>query len=274
MTQYNNNYNNQGGYPPQNNGGYDQGGQQGGQQQRTNSGFDNHAKIQVIGRIVKDPSSEQKGTGKVASAKIAINHRNDKDGTDFWFIEVWGNEGSDSKHNFLVNHCPKGRKVFIEGTPTLRQSEKNGVYSYFPTIKITEIIGLDGGKDNQQGGNGQGGNNQAYNQPPSGQYNSAPQGNYPPAAAPQNNYPPAAPQGGYPPAPNQGGYPPANQGQSAGYPPAPNQQGGYPPAPPAPNPPGAFPPNVPGGGYGAPVPQGVAPGQPNANGGFPPIPPQ
>jgi single-strand DNA-binding protein len=265
MTQYGNQYGNQqyGNQQQQygNQGGYDQ--NQGGGQ-RQNSGFDNHAKIQIIGRIVKDPTSEMKGTGKVATAKIAVNHRNEKDGTDFWFVEVWGNEGADSKHNFLVNHCPKGRKVFIEGTPTLRQTQKDGNYTYYPTIKIDQIIGLDGGKEGGNQGGGQAQPQGGYNQPPSGQYGGAPQGQYPPAQQ-NNQYPPAQQQGQYQAPPQQGGFPPAPQ------------QGQYnaPPAPPAPQgQPGAFPPNVPGGGYGAPAPQGVAPGAPNANGGFPPVPQQ
>lgn len=234
----------QGGYqPPQ--GGYQQpqgGYQQGGGQQRTNSGFDNHVEVQMIGRLTKDPESKVIGNAKVASSKIAINHRSEKAGTDFWFIEVWGNEGADSRHNFLVNHCPKGRRVFIKGTPELRQKkEQDGSYSYFPTIKVTEIIGLDGGnKPGEQQGGQQQQQQGGYQQPPA-------QGNFPPQQQQQ--------QGGYPPQQQQGGFPPQ-------APPP----GGYnpPPAPPQ-GAPGQqpFPPNV--GGYGAPA--GPPPGAPN--GGYP-----
>lgn len=237
MSQYQGGYP-QGGYPQ---GGYQQPPQGGGQPgQNNNSGFDNHIKIQVIGRMAKDPESKMVNSSKVATSKIAINHRGQNADTDFWFIEVWGNEGSDSLHNFLVNHCPKGRRVFIEGIPFLKQQkDANGNFSYFPTIKIFNLIGLDGG--NNQGGQQSGQQQGGYQQPPTGHYSQQPPAGYQPSPAP--------PQGGYPPPPPAGYQPPpaGYQPPPAGYPPA--QQGGFPPNPP--------------GGYGAPNP-----------GGFPPNPPQ
>lgn len=240
----------QGGYGQAPQGGFQpQGGQQGQGGQR-NSGFDNHVKIQVIGRLVKDPESKIVGNSKVASAKIAINHRSEKAGTDFWFVEVWGNEGADSKHNFLVNHCPKGRRVFVEGTPELRQTKnQDGSYNYFPTIKATDIIGLDGGNQGQGGGQQQQpqGN---FNQQPQGNFNQQPQGGF---QQPQGNF--GQPQGQPYGAPQQG-----NFGQPQGAPQGQPQQGG-------------FPPNPPGAQYGAPV--GAPVGAPaGAPGGFPPTPPQ
>lgn len=225
----------QGGYQNQNQG---QGNGQGGQ--RSGGGFDNFVQITVVGRIAKDPESKPVGNGKVASAKLAINHRSEKAGTDYWFLEAWGNENQDATHNFLVNHCPKGRKVMVIGTPELRQSENNGNYTYYPTIRVTQIIGLENAKDNQGGGQ-QGGQQ-------------APQQNY---GQPQGGYQPPAPNGGYQPpaAPPNGGYAPpqgAPMGAPAGAP-----QGGFPP-----NAPGGFPPAPP---VGAPV--GAPAGAP---GGFPP----
>ncbi|HDR8240480.1 TPA: single-stranded DNA-binding protein [Bacillus cereus] len=125
-------------------------------QQQNNSGYrnngaDNHVKIQVVARLVKDPESKPVNNSKVASSKVVINHRGGEK-ADFWFIEVWGNENSDGYYKFLLNHCPKGRKVFIEGIPELRQTKNtDGTYTYYPTIKVTNLIGLDGGNlDNQQ----------------------------------------------------------------------------------------------------------------------------
>ncbi|PVC75011.1 hypothetical protein C2I27_03740 [Priestia megaterium] len=259
MTQFNGyqgqqQFGQQGGFQQQPQGGFQQQGnfqqQQGqGGQQRTNSGFDNHVSVQAIGRLVKDPESKMVGNSKVATAKIAINHKSEKAGTDFWFIEIWGNEGQDTLHNFLVNHCPKGRKVFVDGTPELRQQQNGNDYTYFPTIKVRNIVGLDGGKEGGQGG----GQAQAQQQPPSGQFGGQQQ------QQPQFQQPQ---QGGF--APQQGGF----QGQPSA------PQGGFPPAPPAGQQPmgaapqGGFPPNPPGGGYGAPV--GVPAGAPNT-GGFPPV---
>lgn len=237
-------YGNQGGY---NQGGYNQG-NQGGGQQRTNSGFDNHIRIQLIGRLTKDPESKMVNNSKVATSKIAVNHRGQNAEADFWFVEVWGNEGADSMHNFLVNHCPKGRKVFIEGIPMLKQTKNGNDYNYYPTVKITSILGLDGGSEGGQQGGGQpqgGYNNQ---QPPQGQYAPSQGGYNAPPAPPQGGYAPPTPQGGYaPPAPPQGGGYAPPQGAPAGAP-----QGGFPPNPP--------------GGYGAP--QGAPMGAPNT-GGFP-----
>lgn len=243
MSQYNQ-YPPQGQYQGNQQGGYNQGnqGNQGGGQR--NSGYDNYAHITLVGRTTKDPESKIVGNSKVASTKIAVNHRSEKAGTDFWFVEVWGNEGADSKHNFLVNHVPKGRKVMVVGTPELRQQKnQDGSYSYYPTVKAVEVLGLDNPGGGQQGG-GQQPQGQYNNQPPQGQYqqqqqyNQPPQGGYaPPQGQPQGGYPPAPPQGQ-----PQGGFPP-------------NAPGGYPPAPPA------------GAPVGAPV------GAPNT-GGFPPVPPQ
>jgi single-strand DNA-binding protein len=235
-------YGNPAGYGNQNfgNQGYGQqnvGGQNG---QRNNSGFDNFSTIQLIGRLTQDPASKMVNNAKVATSKVAVNHRSEKAGTDFWFIEVWGNEGADRLHNFLVNHCPKGRRVFVTGIPELRQQKnQDGSYSYYPTIRVLDLVGLDMPK-NQEGGN---------QQPPTGQFNQ--QGGY--------NQPP---QGNFNQPPQQGGFnaPP----QAGGFPSAPSQsQGG-------------FPPNPPGGGYGMPVgaPVGAPVGVGAPNGGFPPAPPQ
>ncbi|MGG1453463.1 single-stranded DNA-binding protein [Bacillus licheniformis] len=226
----NNPYANQGGFQQQPQGGFQPNNNQGNQNGYNNSGYDNHVKIQLIGRITKDPESKVINNSKVASSSIAVNHTSDK--TDFWFIEVWGNEGQDSKHNYLVNHCGKGRKVFIEGVPELRQTKKDGSYSYYPTIKVSKIVGLDGGSNQQQS---QGGGHQQ----PTGQFNN---GGY-------QQPPQGQPQGGFPPQPPQG----QSQGQPQGFTPAPPQNGA---------PQNGFPPNPPGG-FGAPAGVGAP------NGGFP-----
>lgn len=179
-----------------------------------NSGYDNHVKIQVIGRIVTDPVSEMKQNGsRLARSKIAVNHRGSKQETDFWFIEVWGNENADSVHNFLVNHCGKGRRVFIEGTPHLNSTQdENGNWKTFPTIKIEKIVGLDGGSG-QSNGNQNGRNiNQQQNMMPTGQFQ--PENNYQP-----NNAQPM--QGGFPqptqPNQMQNGFPPNMPGQQPAF---------------------------------------------------------
>lgn len=156
-----------------------------------NSGYDNSIEVQVVARLVADPESNLVNNSKVAKSKIAINHPGTTEKTDYWFVEVWGNEGQDSLHNFFVNNLSKGKKVFITGVPELRQTVKDGVYSYYPTIKARKVIALDPlDKATQQG-------------------------------QPQGGYQPQAQQGGYQPAPQQGGYQP-QQGQ---YQPPTQQQG-------------------------------------------------
>jgi hypothetical protein len=151
MNNYNQNYQQQGQQPPQGN--YQQN-NQGGGGQRNNSGFDNVAMFQGIGRIVKDPTSKRTKTGdkSVASTKIAINMRGDNDDADYWFIEVW--DTNKRVYNYLLQHCQQGRRVFISGTPTLGYKKKGDEHTYWPTIKLTDIIGLD----MPTGSDGQGGN--------------------------------------------------------------------------------------------------------------------
>jgi single-strand DNA-binding protein len=130
------------------------------------SAFINHAKVQLIGYLTTDPKSEMIGQSKVASSSIAINHKGSKQGDDpdYWNIEIWVNQGqSSSLHDFLVDYCKKGRLVFVEGTPYLKKTEAKDpqtkqpilnsqgkpVYTYYPTIRVSTLIALNGGGSSQ-----------------------------------------------------------------------------------------------------------------------------
>ncbi len=224
------------------------------------------AEIMLIGHLatVKDPNSDGRvhafskpmnNNSKVANATIAINN---KDKAEFWNLEVWASSSDRSgTHDFLMDHCYKGRQVFVTGTPMLNV-DANG--KAWPTIRVNVLRGLgDSGAANQQSGgqqqnnqqqppaqqafnnqnttynqnqNGFGGNpnqqpgfNQGQGQPPMGQ---PPAGQYQPPVNPgQQNYPPATGQQNYPPNTGQQNTPPAGYTHPNGQPPF-NQGNGQP----------------------------------------------
>lgn len=208
MTQFNNNYqnNNQ---------------QQGGQRHSYS-----HVNMQVIANIVTDPESKAIGQNgaKVGQARIAINHsQNQNQEADFWNIEIWVNQGNSSGyHDFLVEHCKKGRKIFIEGTPQLKRTKRqsngqdvldpNGkaIYDYYPTIRVSKIMGLGSNESNNNNNQQQGGFNNQQQQPqgqPAGGFNQQ--------------------------QPQQGGFAPQQpQGQPGGFGAPQGQPGGFAPQPP------------------------------------------
>lgn len=244
-----------------------------GQGQGNNNSAPSHVEIEIIANLatVKDPQNpngervhayaKQVGQGKVANASIAVNLQG-QDEPDYWNLEIWANGERDGNFNFLMDHCFKGRQVFIKGIPMLK---KNAEGRMFPTIKVNYIKGLG---SNAQGGNGggqqqgYGGQQQGYGggqqqqgyggqQQPQGGFQQQPQGNF--QQQPQGGFQ-QQPQGG-----QQQGYqqPPAGQqqgwGNQQGYQQQQNGFGGAQTPPPAP---GAQP------GYGAPQ-QGA--GAPNGN---------
>ena len=236
------------------------------------SGYNNDAYITLIGNLatLKDPETGNQvhayskqmpnSNSKVANALMAVNHPNEDD-ADFWKLEVWSYDPNRSGyHNFLMDHCEKGRQVMVRGIPVLKR-DKSDKSKLYPTIIVDKIVGLGGGNGN---GNSNGGGNtggqqqqqpqgqpnmqqgqQQYYQQQNGFPQQQQQGGFPPQ--PQQGY--GQPQGGFPPQQQQGGFPPQQQ---QGY----AQQGGFPPQPQ-----GGFPQQ---GGF---PPQGAPMGAPNGNGG-------
>jgi hypothetical protein len=204
-------------------------------QNQTRNAFDYHAEIELIGNIsgITDPDTNQRvhayskmmqGGAKVANTNIAVNHAG-REEADFWRLEVWAQSADRaSTHNFLMDHCDIGRKVFVKGVPLLNKDSQGRIW---PTIRVTKLIGLGGG-----GGNGNRNNNGNQNQ---GGFNSQ-QGGF----NQQQGFNPQ--QGGFP--PQQGGFGP---------------QGGFGQQPNGFNPQGGFNPPQQNGGFGAP--QGGFPNQ-------------
>jgi single-strand DNA-binding protein len=179
------------------------------------SSYYGHAEIEIIGNLatIKDPDSGERvhaytkmmnGGAKVANANIAVNHYG-KDEADFWKLEVWAQTPDRaSMHNFLMDHCYKGRMVFVKGVPIL-QKDSNG--TIWPTIRVTKLIGMPDGNGNNNGGNsggnsrgnGNGSNPGNYQNNQQGGWNNQPQGGWGGAGPQQGGQPPqgswGAPQG-------------------------------------------------------------------------------
>jgi single-strand DNA-binding protein len=215
MSQFNqgfqpqNNFGGPQGFQGQPQGNFNGGGQQNGNGGGNKSAYSNHAKIQLIGNLTKDPVSEPVGNAKVGKSAIAINHKGQKGDTDFWNIELWANQGgSSAQHDFFVDNCKSGRQVFVEGTPYVTiNKDAQGNIKIFPTVRVTNLVALGaptngGGQQQQQQGGGfqqqqqpQGGGFQQQQQQggfqqPQGNFGGAPQGQF---GAPQQQY--GAPQG-------------------------------------------------------------------------------
>ncbi|GAK41959.1 hypothetical protein TCA2_4451 [Paenibacillus sp. TCA20] len=134
-----------------------------GQQGNNNQGnsMPSHAEIELIVNLatVKDPNNQNGdrvhayaravGDSKVANASVAVNHQGQSE-PDYWNLEVWANGDRDGNFKFLMEHCYKGRQLFIKGIPMLK---KNTDGRMFPTIKVSKIQGL-GSSNNNQSGNG------------------------------------------------------------------------------------------------------------------------
>ncbi|WP_067923946.1 hypothetical protein [Alicyclobacillus shizuokensis] len=161
-------------------------------------GRSDYAEIEVFGNLstIKDPNTGERvhaysvplnNGAKVANANLAVNVANKED-PDYWKLEVYASSPDRaSMHNFLMDHCYKGRALFVKGTPVLNKGQDGRIY---PTIRVNYLRGFGepASTHNQQQGQQ--------------------------APAPQN-------QGGF--APQQGGYP---QQGGFGQPQAP-QQGGF-----------------------------------------------
>lgn len=235
--------------------------QQGGQQNSNNntSGPQSHVEIEILAYLAEDPTTNQVGTELVGKSKIIVNHRNGD--TDSWFLDVWTNNNTQSRgtYDFLMNYCPKGKKVFIKGTPMLQnKKQQDGTWKSFPTIRVSKLVAAD---TNASNGGGQQQQQQGGYTPQQGGYQAPQQqqGGYPQQ---QGGYQPPAQNA---PAPQQGSYQPPAQG---GY--QPPAQGGMPQQPPA-----QYPPAPPAGGYQPPAPGAAAPSpQYGAPAGGPYQPPQ
>jgi single-strand DNA-binding protein len=103
-------------------------------------------KVQLIGRLGKDPESRSTPTGrKVTSFSLAVSRRwkvgkETKEATDWFNVEVWGRLAEISQQ-FLK----KGGLVYIEGRlQTDRYEDKGGETRYFTKVVGSGLQFLDG----------------------------------------------------------------------------------------------------------------------------------
>jgi len=103
-------------------------------------------KIQLIGRLGKDPESRTTPTGKkVSSFSLAVTRRwrsgkESKEATDWFNVDVWGSLAETSQ-----KYLKKGRMVYVEGRlQTDRYEDKSGETRYFTKVVGSSLQLLDG----------------------------------------------------------------------------------------------------------------------------------
>lgn len=92
-------------------------------------------KVQLVGRLAKDPELRTTGTGKsVCSFSIAVDRRYKQEGqptADFFNVTAWGRQAE-----VITQYLGKGRQVAIAGRLQARSYDaKDGTKRY-----VTEII--------------------------------------------------------------------------------------------------------------------------------------
>lgn len=102
-------------------------------------------RIQLIGRLGKDPEVRVTSTGKkVCSFSLAVSRRwknsagEDKETTDWFNVEAWGHLGEISKQ-----YLRKGRLVFLEGQLRTERYEHEGETHYYTKVVVTQMQMLD-----------------------------------------------------------------------------------------------------------------------------------
>ena len=109
-------------------------------------------RVQLIGRLGKDPETRYTPTGKkVTSFTMAVDRRwrnaegEQKEATDWFNIEAWGRLGE-----ICQSYLGKGRLVFIEGRLQTDQYEQGGEKRYFTKVVVTQMQMLDRKQDEDE----------------------------------------------------------------------------------------------------------------------------
>jgi single-strand DNA-binding protein len=103
-------------------------------------------RVQLIGRLGKDPESRFIPTGKqVVSFSLAVSERwksaegEGKENTEWFNIEVWGRLGE-----ICQQYLHKGKLVFLEGRlKTDKYEDKGGETKYFTKVVAHSMQMLD-----------------------------------------------------------------------------------------------------------------------------------
>ena len=108
-------------------------------------------RVQLIGRLGKDPESKFTPTGKkVAHFSLAVSQRwktagETKEYTEWVNIEAWGRLGE-----VCQEYLKKGRLVFIEGHLKTEKYEDKGETKYFTKVVALSMQMLDSSKPSDE----------------------------------------------------------------------------------------------------------------------------
>ena len=103
-------------------------------------------RVQLIGRLGKDPESRLTPTGKkVATFSLAVSERwksaegENKENTEWFNVEAWGRLGE-----VCQQYLHKGKLVFLEGRlKTDKYEDKSGETKYFTKVVALSMQMLD-----------------------------------------------------------------------------------------------------------------------------------
>ena len=102
-------------------------------------------RVQLIGRLGKDPENRTATTGKnVCSFPVAVDRRwKNADGeqmrsTDWFNVEAWGGLGE-----ICQSYLGKGRLVFVEGRLQTDRYESDGETKFFTKVIASQMQMLD-----------------------------------------------------------------------------------------------------------------------------------
>jgi len=102
-------------------------------------------RVQIIGRLGKDPETRFTSTGKkVTHFSVAVGRHwksaegEVKEATDWFNVEAWGHLGE-----ICQQYLIKGRLVFIEGRLQTDRYEQGGETRYFTKVIAGQMLMLD-----------------------------------------------------------------------------------------------------------------------------------
>lgn len=103
-------------------------------------------KVQLVGRLAKDPELRTTGTGKsVCSFSVAVDRRYKQDGqptADFFSITAWGRQAE-----VIEQYLAKGQQIAIAGRLQSRSYDaKDGTKRYVTEIVLEEFDFISSGK--------------------------------------------------------------------------------------------------------------------------------
>ncbi len=96
-------------------------------------------RVQLIGRLTKDPDARQAGDKTIAQMRLAVSDY--RDNAMFFDVVAW----QKLAENCLA-HLTKGRQIAVDGRLTWREHEKDGVKRQYVSITAENIDFLGGEK--------------------------------------------------------------------------------------------------------------------------------